>query len=48
MINARSTHGEGDVLVVTGGLINYLNGDKLGFTNVGRNDRLFVEFVAHF
>jgi len=37
-----------DALVVTGGLINYLNGDKLSFTNVGRNDRLFVEFVAHF
>ena len=37
-----------DSLVVTGGLINYLNGDKLNFSNVGRNDRLFVELVFHF
>ena len=37
-----------DSLVVTGGLISYLNGDKLSFSNVGRNDRLFVEFVVHF
>ncbi len=37
-----------DSLVVTGGLISYLNGEKLNFSNVGRNDRLFVEFVFHF
>jgi hypothetical protein len=37
-----------DSLVITGGLISYLNGDKQSFSNVGRNDRLFVEFVFHF
>jgi len=37
-----------DTLVVTGGLISYQSGDKLSFRNVGRNDRLFVEFVVHF
>ena len=37
-----------DTLVITGGLINSLDGDKLNFQNIGRNDRLFVEFVVHF
>jgi hypothetical protein len=37
-----------DSLTATGELINYLNGDKLGFSTVGDNDRLFAEFVFHF
>ena len=37
-----------DSLTATGGLINYLNGDKLGFSTVGDNDRLFAELVFHF
>ncbi len=37
-----------DSLILSGGLINYLNGEKLVFGNVGRNDRLFLELAFHF